>query len=105
MIARTDLLSAIGITEFPTKLPEFVKMLEEIKAAYPDMIPLTAASGWLFSNIASAYNVTGMYQLIDGKVTALESRPAKRWEGLVDKLVLTAAAILAGFVLAQLGIN
>ena len=42
---------------------------------------------------------------LDGKVTALESRPAKRWEGLVDKLVLTAAAILAGFVLARLGIS
>lgn len=75
MIARTDLLAAIGITEYPTTLPAFVKMLEDIKVAYPDMIPLTAASGWLFSNIASVYNVTGMYQLLDGKVTALVDHP------------------------------
>ena len=75
MIARTDLLNAIGITEFPTKLPDFIKMLEDIKAAYPDMVPLTAASNWLCTNIASAYHVNGTYQLIDGKVTALVDHP------------------------------
>ena len=54
---------------------------------------------------ARQQQVANTVDKLDGKVTALESRPAKRWEGLVDKLVLTAAAILAGFVLARLGIN
>lgn len=41
---------------------------------------------------------------LDAKVETLESKPAKRWDGLVDKLLLTAAAAIAGFILAQLGI-
>ena len=42
---------------------------------------------------------------LDCKVTALEGRPGRRWDGLVDKAMLTAAAALVGFVLARLGIG
>ena len=41
---------------------------------------------------------------LDSKVTALEEKPAKRWDGLVDKIVWTVAAALIGFVLAQWGL-
>lgn len=41
---------------------------------------------------------------LDTKVTALEEKPAKRWDGLVDKIVWAIAAALIGFVLAQLGL-
>lgn len=41
---------------------------------------------------------------LDSKVTALEEKPAKRWDGLVDKIILTVAAALIGFVLAQMGL-
>ena len=41
---------------------------------------------------------------LEGKVDTLESKPGKRWDGLVDKLILTAAAALIGFLLAQLGV-
>ena len=70
MIARKDLLDKIGYTEYPTTVEGFVKMLEDIKAAYPDMVPLTASrlDAGVLSNVASAFNVQGMYQLVDGKV-------------------------------------
>lgn len=42
---------------------------------------------------------------LDGKVTTLEGRSGRRWESLVDKAMLTAAAALIGFVLARLGIG
>lgn len=42
---------------------------------------------------------------LDCKVTALEGRPGRRWDGLVDKAMLTAAAALVGFVLVRLGIG
>ena len=41
---------------------------------------------------------------LDTKVTLLEEKPAKRWDGLVDKIVWAIAAALIGFVLAQLGL-
>lgn len=41
---------------------------------------------------------------LDSKVTALEEKPAKRWDGLVDKIVWAIAAALIGFVLAQMGL-
>ena len=41
---------------------------------------------------------------LDGKVTALEAKPGKRWDGLVDKLILIAATALVTWLLAQAGI-
>ena len=41
---------------------------------------------------------------LDTKVTALEEKPAKRWDALMDKIVWAIAAALIGFVLAQLGL-
>lgn len=38
------------------------------------------------------------------KVDTLESKPGKRWEGLVDKIILTIGAAIVGFFLAQLGL-
>lgn len=41
---------------------------------------------------------------LDRKVTALEEKPGKRWDSLVDKIVWAIAAALIGFVLAQVGL-
>lgn len=41
---------------------------------------------------------------LETKVDTLEGKPGKRWDGLVDKLILTVAAALIGFLLAQLGV-
>ena len=41
---------------------------------------------------------------LDSKVTALEEKPAKRWDSLIDKIVWAIAAALIGFVLAQVGL-
>lgn len=42
---------------------------------------------------------------LDGKVEALEEKPAKRWDGMMDKIVLTAVAAFLGYILAQFGIK
>ena len=41
---------------------------------------------------------------LDTKVTALEEKPAKRWDDLMDKIIWSIAAAFIGFVLAQLGL-
>lgn len=43
-------------------------------------------------------NISKKVDDIDNKVDAIESKPAKRWDGLVDKLI----AVLAGAFLAWL---
>lgn len=39
------------------------------------------------------------------KVEALESKPAKRWDGLMEKALWAVAAAVIAFLLAQLGIR
>lgn len=41
---------------------------------------------------------------LDGKVDALEMKPGKRWEGLVDKLIWGVAGAILAFLLARAGL-
>ena len=38
-------------------------------------------------------------------VKEMKDKPGKRWDGLVDKIILTIAAAVIGFVLAKLGLG
>ena len=49
-------------------------------------------------------NVENDVKEIKKDVKSLTDKPAKRWDGLVDKIILTIAAAVIGFVLAQLGL-
>jgi predicted nucleic acid-binding Zn-ribbon protein len=42
---------------------------------------------------------------IKSSVNELKAKPGKRWDSLVDKIVLTLAAAVVGFILAKLGIG
>ena len=41
---------------------------------------------------------------LEGKVDVLESKPGKRWDGLVDKLIWGVAGAVLAFLLAKIGI-
>lgn len=41
---------------------------------------------------------------LDGKVTALETKPVKRWDNIVEKVILTIVAAVIGFILAKIGL-
>lgn len=41
---------------------------------------------------------------IKDDVKILTSKPAKRWEGVVDKIIMTLVAAVVGFVLARFGL-
>ena len=49
-------------------------------------------------------NVESDVKEIKNDVKSLTGKAGKRWDSLVDKIVLTAAAIIVGFILAKLGI-
>ena len=42
---------------------------------------------------------------LDNKVEVLEQKPAKRWEGIIEKALGAIAAGIIGFLLAQLGLG
>ena len=47
--------------------------------------------------------MAGSVDTLSAKVGELERKPAKRWDGLVDKIITAIAAALVGFVLAHIG--
>lgn len=38
------------------------------------------------------------------KVTAMEGKPAKRWEGIVDRVIWAILAAIIAFILARIGL-
>lgn len=42
---------------------------------------------------------------LETKVDVLESKPGKRWDGLVDKLIWGVAGAVLAFLLAKLGLS
>lgn len=41
---------------------------------------------------------------IKNDVKEMKDKPGKRWDGLVDKIILTIAAAVVGFLLAKFGL-
>ena len=40
---------------------------------------------------------------LDSKVEAIEQKPAKRWDGIVEKIILTTVGIIVGAIFAKFG--
>lgn len=49
-------------------------------------------------------NVESDVKEIKSDVKALTTKPAKRWDNLVDKIIMTIAAAIVGFFLAKFGL-
>ena len=41
---------------------------------------------------------------LDCKVEVLEHKPAKRWESIVDKIIMTIVGAIVGYLLVKLGL-
>ncbi len=48
---------------------------------------------------------TNIVTALDDKVTALEQKPAKRWESVVEKIIWAVVAAVVGFLLAKIGLG
>lgn len=40
---------------------------------------------------------------IDDRVMAIESKPIKRWEGIIDKIIFTILGIIIAYIFSKLG--
>jgi putative aldouronate transport system substrate-binding protein len=82
IVYRKDLLDKAGISPASTA-EEFYTMLKRLKAAYPDMIPLTAAGsyehgGYFIPPITSAFGIRGLWQEENGAVVPIVKHPRIR---------------------------
>lgn len=50
-------------------------------------------------------NIEKKVDKISDNVESITAKSAKRWDGLVDKIILTIAAAVIGFVLAKFGLG
>ena len=41
---------------------------------------------------------------LDGKVSAIEAKPAKRWDSIVDKIVWAVCAAMITYLLSRIGL-
>ena len=49
-------------------------------------------------------SVAESVEKLDGKVTALEQKPAKRWDNIVDKIIWAVVAAVIAFLLGRFGL-
>ena len=42
---------------------------------------------------------------LDQKVETLEKKPAKRWEGIVEKIILTVVGAIIGYLMIRVGLS
>lgn len=40
---------------------------------------------------------------IDNRVVAIETKPSRRWEGIVDKIIYTIIGIILAFIFSKIG--
>ena len=54
--------------------------------------------------VSKQEQVAETVEKLDGKVTALEEKPAKRMDGLVDKIIWAICAAVITFLLSRIGL-
>ena len=75
--------------------------IDKIEKRQDDLEELTATVKVL---AVKEENIESTVEEIKDDVKGLTSKPAQRWNGLVDKIILTIAAAVVGFFLAHFGL-
>lgn len=77
------------------------KRITDLEEKVEDIGDLTAS----VSRLAQSIELMAKTQEKQGKrLEALEQKPAKRWDTLVDKIIWAVAAALISFLLARIGL-
>ena len=75
--------------------------IDKIEKRQDDLEELTATVKVL---AVKEENIESTVEEIKDDVKCLTNKPAQRWNGLVDKVILTIAAAVVGFILAHFGL-
>lgn len=92
---------SVKLTEVDQRAKSNTRRIDKLEQSTDALNELTIA---VKEMVLKQNYVADTVDKLDKKVTALEQKPAKRWDGLVDKIILTIVAALVGFGLARLGL-
>ena len=97
-----DISNEHRLTEVEERSKSNQRRIEDLEKRQDNLEDLTVAVNGL---VIREENVETTVKEIKDDVKTLTSKPAKRWDGLVDKITLTAAAAIVGYILAKLGLS
>ena len=88
------------LTELEERSKSNTHRLDEMEKRQDDLEELTSTVKVL---AVREENVEKDVKEIKSDVKGLTSKPGQRWDSLVDKIILTVAAAVIGFILAKFG--
>lgn len=88
------------LTEVEERAKANQHRIKDIEERQDNLEKLTATVQVLATKEA---NVEETVTEIKNDVKELASKPAKRWDGIVDKIIFTVVAAIVGFVLGKIG--
>ena len=97
-----DLEHEKRLTEVEARTKSNTKRLDEMEKRQDNLDELVGTVKVL---AVREENVEKDVKEIKDDVKTLTNKPAQRWDSLMDKIILTIAATLVGFVLAQIGLG
>lgn len=96
-----DLEHEKRLTEVEERSKSNTKRLDEVERRQDNLDKLVATVEVL---AVKESNVENDVKEIKSDVKSLTSKSGQRWDGLVDKIILTVAAAAVGFLLSRLGL-
>ena len=90
------------LTELESRTKSNTHRLDEVEKRQGNLDDLV---GTVKALAVREENVENDVKEIKSDVKSLTSKPGQRWDALVDKIILTIAAAVVGFILAKLGIG
>ena len=88
------------LTEVEERSRSNQRRIDDIEKRQDNLEELTATVQVLATKEA---NVEKTVTEIKSDVKELTGKPAKRWDGVVDKIIYSVVAAIAGFILAKFG--
>lgn len=99
MMDEADFEHRLTAVEMTTEA--HTERLEKIEAKQDNLGELVATVGAL---VVREENVETTVKEIKKDVKTLTNKPGQRWDSLVDKIIITLAAAVVGFILAKIGL-
>jgi len=96
-----DLEHERRLTQVEQRSKSNTHRLERLEATTEAINRLTASMEVM---VSKQEQVVQTVDKLDGKVTALEKKPVKRVDGLVDKIIWAICAAVMTFILAKIGL-
>ncbi len=90
------------LTEVESRSKSNMKRLDEVEKRQNNLDDLVGTVKVLYEK---EERVESDVSEIKNDVKEIKEKPGKRWDGLIDKIILTIAAAVIGFVLAKLGLG